>query len=76
MGPRDVTFSFAHTASSASLSWRYPDTQGGSDESFGIDNVDISTDASQSVVPEPSTYLLLAAGLAALALVKRRRRSA
>jgi PEP-CTERM motif len=70
---RDVSFSFAHTASAETFSWRYPDTQGGSDESFGIDNVTISTNVSQSVVPEPSSYALLLAGLGAIGVARRRR---
>ena len=44
---------------------------------FGFDDMTIGT-AQQvaSVVPEPSTYVLLASGLGALGLVARRRRSA
>ena len=34
---RHVTFSFAHTSSSAVFSWQYPNSQTAPDESFGID---------------------------------------
>lgn len=46
--------------------------QGGSDESWGIDNLKISTAAS---VPEPNTLLLLAGGLLAAGFSSRRRKA-
>ncbi|MCA0374347.1 MAG: PEP-CTERM sorting domain-containing protein [Gemmatimonadetes bacterium] len=41
-----------------------------------LDNVVISKSVPQNVVPEPSTYALMAAGLAAMGVVARRRRRA
>ena len=70
---RTATFTFAHSASGATFSFAYPSTQGGTDESFGIDNVVVRTDAAVSAVPEPGTWMLLATGLGALALARRRR---
>jgi hypothetical protein len=72
---RAVTFTFAHSAPTAVFSFAYPNTQGASDEAFGVDNVVVRTDAVPpgSTVPEPGTYVLLATGLAGLALARRRR---
>ena len=71
---RHVTFSFAHTSSSAVFSWQYPNSQTAPDESFGIDNILVQTNALQPVTttPEPSTYLLVAAGLGAMVTVRRK----
>ncbi|HBY62149.1 MAG TPA: PEP-CTERM sorting domain-containing protein [Solibacterales bacterium] len=69
---RRASFTFAHTAATLQIIWQYPSTQGGLDESFGIDNVIVETDA-QSVVPEPSTMLLFAAGLGLAGLARRRK---
>ncbi len=71
---RTVSFTFAHTASTLAITWQYPNSQGGFDESFGIDNVVISSDArpSTGVVPEPSTLALGAVGLGLLASRLRR----
>ncbi|MEP6836363.1 MAG: PEP-CTERM sorting domain-containing protein [Gemmatimonas sp.] len=71
---RHVTFSFAHTSSSAVFSWQYPNSQNAPDESFGIDNILVQTNATAPVTtaPEPGTYLLVAAGLGAMFTVRRK----
>jgi len=70
---RRVAFSFAHSASTAVFSWQYPLSQGGLDESFGIDNVLVQSNGSvQSTVPEPGTYMLLAVGLVGIVTVRRK----
>ena len=71
---RIVSFTFAHTGSALVLAWQFPTTQGGFDESFGVDNVQVSTNAVQPPpgVPEPVSVLLLGSGLAAFAAYRRR----
>lgn len=73
---RQVTFSFAHSSSSAVFSWQYPNSQNAPDESFGIDNILVQTDAAGTppvtTTPEPSTYLLVAAGLGVMFTVRRK----
>lgn len=68
---REALFTLAHSASSVVISWQYPDTQGGSDESFGLDNVVVSTNA--STVPLPGSMTMLGLGVAGLAALRRRR---
>lgn len=68
---RSVSITFAHSANSLNLVWQYPDSQGTTDESFGIDNIVISSDAVENTgVPEPSTMALAGFALAALAVQK------
>ena len=71
---RHVTYSFAHSSSSAVFSWQYPNSQTAPDESFGIDNILVQTNAASPVTttPEPSTYLLVAAGLGAMFAARRK----
>lgn len=74
---RTVSFTFAHTTSSVSFAWSYPGTQGGLDESFGIDNILVQTNAAVpgTTVPEPSTYAMLGLGLSAVIFARRKQRS-
>ena len=71
---RHVTFSFAHSSTSAVFSWQYPNSQTAPDESFGIDNILVQTNATPPVTttPEPNTYLLVAAGLGAMFAARRK----
>jgi hypothetical protein len=63
---RSASFSLAHNSATARISFQFPNSQGGSDESFGIDNIVVSTNAANTV-PEPgSIALVLTAGLLAL----------
>lgn len=70
---RFATFTVAHSGTSVVVGWQFPDSQGGLDESFGVDNV--AVDINAAVVPEPSTYALMALGVAGLGLATRRRRA-
>lgn len=67
--------SFAHTGSTLTLGLqaRGAGWQGGSDESWGIDSLQISYDGQRSEVPVPGTLPLLGIGLAGLGLARRRR---
>ena len=66
---RRVSLTVAHTGSSAVFAFQYPNTQGAPDESFGLDNVNVSIAA----VPEPETYAMLLAGLGLIGFAARRR---
>ena len=62
----------AHTGSTATLTFQYSNSQGGFDESFGLDNFSISTNAQAGGVPEPSTIVLSMTGLGAALLIRKR----
>ena len=76
---RSVAFTFAHTGSSLVIEWVFPSSQTGFDESFGIDNISVATNAvvvqpPPSTAPEPATLVLLGSGLVAMTAARRRRR--
>ncbi len=71
-----ISFSFAHTGSSLELAFAPEGAgwQAGNDESIGLDNITITTNAS-TVIPEPSTYAFVGSALALLAAMRLPRRS-
>lgn len=75
-GRRIVNLNLAHSASTLTLNFFYSGVgvTGGSDESWGIDNIVISDNnpAPTSGVPEPSTLALAGLALAAVAVKKYR----
>lgn len=70
----NLSFTFAHSASTLSVNfnWSGAGFEGISNESWGLDN--FLVDASSQPVPEPAT--LAALGLGAVALLRRKRKSA
>lgn len=71
---RRVLDTFLHSSSTLTINWSFPNSQGGSDESFGLDNILIETiDEESSAVPEPATFAITGAAMAALAFRKRRK---
>ncbi|MEM1210899.1 MAG: PEP-CTERM sorting domain-containing protein [Planctomycetota bacterium] len=66
-----LSFTVAHTATDVTIEFTGAGggTQGGSNESFGLDNISVST-----VIPEPSSVLLLMAGAGLLLKPRRNRR--
>ena len=70
-----ITLDMAHTAGSASYLFTALTNQDWSDEGMGFDNIRVQAlGVQQGVVPEPSTYALMATGLLALGGIARRRR--
>ncbi|MBL8179049.1 MAG: PEP-CTERM sorting domain-containing protein [Bryobacterales bacterium] len=69
-----MSLTVAHTASTAAFEWIFPNSERGINESFGIDNIVISTNAlDTNTVPEPSTWWMLGAGLSVLGVRRFRR---
>jgi hypothetical protein len=65
----NLTFTFAHTDANLAVLFNSIGLQGVGDESWGLDNMVVSTN---SVVPEPASLAALAFGAAAL--IRRRRK--
>ena len=76
-GRRIGNITFNHSASTLILAFGYTaNVQGGSDESFGIDNIIVSDnnpDPNGSAIPEPSTFVLASCALAGLATLRQRK---
>lgn len=73
---RISSITFSHTASSAVFSFGYPASQRGQDESFGIDNIVVESNAAAADpagIPEPSTFVLAAGALATLITLRRKK---
>lgn len=70
----DPGYSFAHSGSTLKIGWIASGAgwQGGGDEGYALDNIRVAVNG----VPEPSTYALMALGLAGVGAMVRRRRSA
>ncbi len=76
----DLTLTFAHSAASLELVFSYSGLQDLNDESWGLDNVAVQSDAvivapPPSRVPGPATLWLLSLGIAGLAAATRNFRS-
>ncbi len=73
---RISSITFSHTASSAVFAFAFPNSQGGSDESFGIDNIVVESNAAAADaagIPEPSTFVLAAGALVTLITLRRKK---
>ena len=67
---RRVAYTFAHEAASGVFAFQYPNSQGGVDESFGLDNVTVSINS--NTVPKLLNCLVTPPGLGTLAAITGR----
>ena len=72
-GTFNLDIPFALEAGANVFSFSYGGLQGVGDEAWGLDNVVIN--GTPAAVPEPGTWALMAAGLAGIGLIARRRRA-
>jgi len=70
----DLSYTFAHTGPAFTLQFTASDLQLIEDESWGVDNLRV--EINQAAVPEPMSLLLVALGLAGVALTRRKRSQA
>ena len=70
---RVASFTVNHAASSVVISWASPSSQTGLDESFGVDNVVVSTNAAP--VPLPASLPMMGLGMLGLAALRKQRRA-
>jgi len=70
---RGISITFTHTGDSLNLDFFGRGLQSIDDESWGLDNVTVST-SNASAVPEPGTILLFGSGLFGLGATKRRKK--
>ncbi len=70
----NLSFTFPHTDGSIVFDFYGSGLQAIGDESWGLDNVKVEVGPSVAPVPEPSTVVLLGAGIAGLAALGRRKK--
>ncbi len=68
-----LTYTIPHSAGSVQFDFMASNLQGWWDEGWGLDNVSVEALGTTGVIPEPAAIALAGAGLALLALLRRRR---
>jgi hypothetical protein len=71
-----ITFDFATSASSITLTFSSTLDQDLSDEAWGVDNLVITDNAPGNAVPEPATWAMMIGGFGMLGAATRRQRKA